>query len=227
MSCAVGEKSQQLVALRHCTRAVGGDEVAEEVAHHLLPLGADALERRLGVLRQGTYDPADLLVSRASQELPLPIPPLPQARDGEGQERQCTADPLHGVDHLHGERLVLEPVASLLRRLHQGPQQPLAAQRRQRRQVQEDACQSLLLGAPDQEVVPQRQQHVHVRLARQAPQQLREPPLHLGRVQREQLLELVHHQDRVPVAFAPPAHHLERHLGVVDVDQLPEGLRVA
>ncbi len=83
-----GKTRQQLLPLRHRPRPLRGDQVAEDLPHHRLPLGADAVHRGLGVLGEGAGHTPDLLVRGARQELPLPVPLLPQARDGEGEERQ-------------------------------------------------------------------------------------------------------------------------------------------
>ena len=51
---------------------------------------------------------------------------------------------------------------------------------------------------------------MHVGLAREAAEERREPLLHLRGVQREQLLELVHHKERLAVAPPPAAHQIEK-----------------
>ena len=84
-----------------------------------------------------------------------------------------------------------------------------------------------MVRALHQEVVAQGQQDVHVGLAPEAAQQPREPRLHLRRVQREQLLELVYHQERLAVALAPAAHEVEGDGGIVEAQQLADRLRVA
>jgi hypothetical protein len=81
--------------------------------------------------------------------------------------------------------------------------------------------------AVEQEVVPHREQHVHVGLEGQPAQKLGEAPLYLGRVQREQLLELVHDQQRLAVTPAPAPDHPERHLGILEADQLAKGLGIS
>ena len=78
-----------------------------------LPLGADPVQRRLGVLGQRARDAADLLVRRPRQQLPLAVPLLPETRHREGQQRQRRPRPLHRLHHLVDEGLVLEAVAAL------------------------------------------------------------------------------------------------------------------
>ena len=85
---AVGEGREQLLAVDDGPRALRGDEVAEDLADQALALGADPVHRGLGVLGQGPRDAPDLLVGLAREELPLPVPLLPQTRHREGQQRQ-------------------------------------------------------------------------------------------------------------------------------------------
>ena len=63
------------------------------------------------------------IVGRAGQELPLPVPLVPETRDREGQERQRSPLLLHRRDHLVHQRLVLETHTEPRRGLHQGPTQ--------------------------------------------------------------------------------------------------------
>ena len=115
-------------------------------------------------------------------------------------ERQRPPRPLHRVHHLLDERLVLEPVAALPRRLHHRPPQRLrrepgdgvsrledrprgrrAREQRNRKSSRSDSSTwTLGLGGEPSE-------------------ERREPCLHLRRVQREQLLELVHHEESLVV----------------------------
>jgi hypothetical protein len=80
--------------------------------------------------------------------------------------------------------------------------------------------------AADEEVVPQRQQHVDVTLLDQAPEKLREALLHLLRIEREQLLELVHDEDGLEVALPPLPNHREGDVGIVEAQELLHRVRV-
>ena len=221
------EDRQQLLPLHHRSRPLRRHEVAEDLAHNPLTLRADAVHRGLGVLGEGAGDTPDLLVGRASEQLPLPVPLLPQPGDGEGEERQRSSHPLHRVHHLLDQGFIFEAVALPLRRLHQRPPQRVAPHRQERRQLREDPHQRLVLPAPHQEVVPQRQEHVHVPVLRQPPEEGREPGLRLLRVEREELLELVHHQERLGMRLPPAQEHLERRLRVLEPHELSQRLGVA
>jgi hypothetical protein len=72
-----------------------------------------------------------------------------------------------------------------------------------RREVLESVAQALVLTAPEEEVVAQRKQHVDVGLLDEPAQQGGEARLHLGSVQGEQLLELVHDNERLAALLSP------------------------
>ena len=81
--------------------------------------------------------------------------------------------------------------------------------------------------ALEQEVVAHGQQHVDVGLEDEPAEQLGEARLHLGRVQREQLLELVHDQQRVVVPVPPAGDDRDRDVRVVDARAALHRLGVA
>ncbi len=141
------EGREQLLAVGHRPRPLGRHQVPEDLAHDPLPLDADAVHRRLGVLRERPRDAPDLLVRRPRQDLPLPVPRVPQTRDGEGQERQRAPRPLHRLHHLADEGLVLEPVAERLRRLHERAPQAVRREPGQRGQRLEDRRERLVLAS--------------------------------------------------------------------------------
>ena len=97
---AVREDRQQLLPVARRPRPLRRHEVAEDLPHHPLPLGPDPLERRLRVARERAGHAADLRVGLLGEELPLPVPLLPQARHGEGEQRQRPALPLDRGRHL-------------------------------------------------------------------------------------------------------------------------------
>ena len=78
----------------------------------------------------------------------------------------------------------------------------------------------------DEEVVAHGEQHVHVRLERQPPEKLGESGLDFGPVQCEQLLELIHDQQRLFVAFPPPGDQPHRNVGMLEPQQLAYRLGV-
>ena len=108
---AVGEGREQLLPFEDGARALGGREVAEDLANHWLAPEADPLERRLGMLRQRAFHTADLPVRLTCQELSFLVAACPEARDREGQERQRPPRSLDGADHVVHESVVLEAVA--------------------------------------------------------------------------------------------------------------------
>jgi hypothetical protein len=95
-SRSVGKGRQQLLAVDDGAGALGGDEVAEDLADGRLTRGADVVHRGLGVLGEGALDPGDLPVGLAGEELPLPVALLPQPRHRECEEGQRAADTFHG-----------------------------------------------------------------------------------------------------------------------------------
>ena len=73
--------------------------------------------------------------------------------------------------------------------------------------------------APQQEIVAHTEQHVDVGLENEAMEQVRKSSLNLGPVLREQLLELIHDQDRTPGAAAPSGHDFRRHFWIVEAQE--------
>ena len=72
------ENRQQLIPLAHRPRALGGDQVAEQLADDGDALDTDAVHRRLGVARQRAADAADVVVGLAGEQAGLAIAFLPQ-----------------------------------------------------------------------------------------------------------------------------------------------------
>ena len=77
----------------------------------------------------------------------------------------------------------------------------------------------------EEEVVPHRQQDVDVGFEGQAAQELGEGALHLRRVQREQLLELVHDDQAMLVPLAPLRDQPTATLGLLEAQQRVHGAR--
>ena len=200
LACLAREHRQQVVAPAHGACALRRHEVAEQLAHERDSLRADALERRLRVLRQRTGDAADLVIRGARQHALLAVAGVPDLRGGEGQQRQRTALADHFVHHLVDERVVFELVAAREGRLHQGAPQRARAERSEQREVAQHRCERLVRVAVDQEVVPEGQDHVGIGLEHEAREELRERPLDRRRILREQLLELIDDDERVLVA---------------------------
>lgn len=80
--------------------------------------------------------------------------------------------------------------------------------------------------AVKQEVVAHGQQDVGVGLDREATEQLGKARLLFGRVQREQLLELIEDQHGLGVALAPTLEERDGHVRLAEVDELLDGFRV-
>ena len=171
--------------------------------HDRNPLGADLLQRRFRVLRQGARHAADSAVGRPRQEALVPVAQVPQSRRGESQQRQRAPFVGDLLDHLLDQRLVLEVVAARERRLHQGPTQSAIAERPEDREVPRHRGEGLVRLAVNQEVVPQRHDHMRVGLEYHPPEQLREARSNSGLILREQFLELIDDYERVLVPAAP------------------------
>jgi hypothetical protein len=122
---------------------------------------------------------------------------------------------------------VLEAIAPPLRRLLDRPPEVLPLQRQQRGQLAQHRGQGLLLAATDEEVVPQGEQDMDVGLGGQTPQERGEALLHLRRVQGEQLLELVHDEERFPVAPPPATQQGDRRVGLLEAGEHGERFGVA
>jgi len=69
----VFEDGKELLHFTSGAGALGGDQVAKDLSHRLLTLSANPFQRRLSVLRQGSGDSTDLLVSFSIQQLPRPV----------------------------------------------------------------------------------------------------------------------------------------------------------
>ena len=155
---------------------------------------------RLRMLGQCSLDTPDPHVGRAGQELPLPVPLVPETRDREGQKRQRSPLLRHRRHHLVHHRLVLEAHTAPRGGLHQGPTQGLGGGRAQGRHISKDRSERGESVATEQEIVAEREEHVHARLLRQPAEERRETLLRLLRVQRVELFELVDDQE----GFARP-----------------------
>ena len=108
-------------------RSLRCDQVAEELPDDWNMILADGLEGLLAMLGERPADPADEFVGLARQEALLPVAVLPKPRSGKGQHGQRPALGAHFRHHLVDQGVVLEAVAALQGRLHEG-----AAQRRTR-----------------------------------------------------------------------------------------------
>jgi hypothetical protein len=115
----IAEYRQKLVPLADCAGALGGHQVAEELAHDGDAIGSDPVDRVFGVPRQGAADAADAVIRNAGQKTCVAIPFLPQLRRREREQRQSAPFTLHLGQHLVHQRVVLEAVAALGGRLYQ------------------------------------------------------------------------------------------------------------
>jgi len=152
---------------------------------------------------------------------------LPQARSREGEQRQRPTFALDRLQHLPDQTLVLERVAALERGLDQGAAQGIAGGRSERNEPFEDRPQRPVLLAAQQEVVPDREQDVDVRLEDETREQGREARLHIGWIQGEQLLELVDDDQRFGMVTSPAAEQVDRDVGVLEPQHLAHGVGVA
>ena len=171
------------------------------------------------MLRQSSRHASDPLVRRPREELSLPVSFVPQPRDGKGEERQGAPLVPHRLHHLLDEPVLFEVEAPPLRRLDQGPPQGFLGGRPERREVHEHGAQALVLAATEEKVVAEGEQDVQVGLG-QSPEQVGEPPLNVGRVQGEQLLELVHDEERLLASSAPACDRGEKTARLVASAQL-------
>ena len=73
----IPEGRQHLLAAGDGAGALGGDEVAEDLADDVLPFGADAVDGGLGMLGEGALYPGHPPVSLAGQDLSLPVATFP------------------------------------------------------------------------------------------------------------------------------------------------------
>ncbi len=171
-------------------------------------------------------DAADLGVGRARQELLLDVAHLPESGYGKGKKRQSPTRSFDGGDHLVHQRFVLEPVATPRGRLDQCAAQPVARHRLERGQGVDDSREGARLEAAHQEVVAEREEDVDVRLASEPAEERGERRLGLGRIEGEELLELVDDDEGV-VAPPPPAREkFESRPGIIEVQELSQSLRI-
>ena len=112
------------------------------------------------------------------------------------------------------------------RRLHQGAPERIAGWWCKGCQLREDRGQSRVFVTVDQEVVAHREQHVHVGFNSETPEEVREARLYIRSAECEQLLELVHDDQGVVVFRAPATDHGEGLLGILDLQELIDGLLV-
>ena len=221
----VREDREQFFPVDRRTRSLGRHQVAEDLAHEVLPV-AHALQHRLRVLCQGPGDAANLSVRLACEDLALAVPLLPKPRDGEREQRQRRPRPRDALHDLFDHCLVFEPVADLLSRLHQRPPEGTRREREQRREIGEEGPERRVLLRPHEEVVAQRHHDVHAGVGREPAEKVGEARLHVAGVQREQLLELVHDEQRALVP-PPPRRECGCHLiARVGAHEALEGRRV-
>src|SRR5262245_5537591 len=83
-----------------------------------------------------------------------------------------------------------------------------------------------MLVTPHQKIVAQRQEHMDGRLARDLSKEASKLRLRLRRRQREQLLELVDHDESLVVGSSPTAEQLEGRLGILEARELAQRLGV-
>ena len=157
---------------------------------------------------------------------PPRVPLAPEARHGESEERQRSPLALDRGQHLVGQAL-LEAEALRPRGLDERAPERVAGRGAERHQAVEDRPEPLVVVAAHQEVVAHREKDAHVGLGRETAEEGREAGLALGRVEGEELLELVHDHDGRDVSAPPAGEEGEGALGVVESHQEPESLGVA
>ena len=194
-----GDALAQLLGRQAGARTVGGDQVAEDLARDALLVGGEPIERGLGVADQRPADPAHRVVGAARQLAEPAVAELPQPERGERHQRERPRVIGDRADHVVRELGIRQDVAGALGRLDDDPHQILArgvaeqhqrgrqqrAQRRQRLEVRD-------------EVVADRRDHADRQVGgrRELGERGGEPrALVAARAQREQLLELVDHDD--------------------------------
>ena len=222
-----GEDRQQLVRVTHVAGALRRDKVAKQLAHERQLVAPDAVEGRLGVLRQGARDAANGVVRRPGEHSLLTVTAVPQGCRGKGQQRQRPPLPLDGAQHVGHQALVFEPVSGLHSRLHEGAPERVAGRRPERHQFAEDRPQPLVLLAAEEEVVAHREQDMDIGVQGESREQHREPGLHPGSVEGEQFLELIDDDERLGVRLPPTAEEIDRDVGVVESDHLADSRGVA
>ena len=169
------EHRQQLIPLADRAGALGGDQVAEELADDGDPLDADPVDGRLGVARERAADAADVVVGLAGEQAGLAIALLPQPGGGEGQQRQRAALALDLGEHLVDQLVVLEAVAALGGRLDEGAAKGPPARAGRARSARRRSARALRRSlAADQEVVAHAEQHVDVGLEDESVQEIGE-----------------------------------------------------
>ena len=116
---ALAEHVVELRAGEDGAGALGGDRVAEDLAHQALLVRAHRLERRLGVLRERAAHTAERPVGLVADLVEAAVAQLPQLAGGEREERQGAGGAGHRLDHLVRQPRVVELVAGAAERLDQ------------------------------------------------------------------------------------------------------------
>ena len=194
------ENGKKLLGVPSRAGSVRRHQVAKQLPDDGRLRRADAIQGNLGVMRQGTSHAPDGVVGFPCQDSVLSIPLFPELRGGEGEKRKRASLLAHFRDHFVDERLVLESVAAGESGLHQSSPQRALAQGSERRELREDGRERFMLLAVEQKVVPQRQEHVNVRLESEPAEKLGEGALDFGEVLGEELFELVDDDERLLVA---------------------------
>ena len=117
-------------------------------------------------------DAADLLVAPPREQAPRAIAMLPETRHRKREQRQRPALLGHVTQHVVDEPVILEPVPGEQRRLHERAAQRRTEGRRERHQLGENRAEVFERLTPQQEIVPERQQDVHVGLEHESSEQL-------------------------------------------------------
>jgi len=132
---------------------------------------------------------------------------------------------LDAVHHLVHQRLVLEAVAALARRLDDRAPQAGARQRAERREIGEDAGERCVVVAPHQEVVAHGQHHVDVRLGRDAATSVATWACVSDGFKVKSSSNWSKTTSAVAVGLAPASQHSERHVRIVEGHQLRSASR--
>ena len=218
------EYRQELVPFSNRAGAFRGDEVAEDLADDRQAIAPDALQRRLGVPREGAADAADIGGGLPRHQSSFAVTFCPQARHSKGEHGQRAALTFNFGNHLAWQLVVLECEPPPRRRLDERPEQRMRAGRLDRCERIEDRRQGFVVVAAEEKIVAQTQEDVDVGLSCETSDKLRKLSLSFRRVEGEKLFELVDDHEHLIVPLAPPGHQPCRRFP--DIDKLSDGVNV-
>ena len=216
---------QKLLALPHDPRVLRGDEVPEDLTYNFFSLMPNPLESGLRMLSEGASDTSDLLVGAPGDHSMLAVPKLPETSRSKGDERQGAA--------LSLDLAIISSTKASSSKAK--PQRRAGSTIARRKSLAASGARGIAFEhrEPGRDIDDRgRRSHPEWRREhgyRLRPRAVRETPrsgLNLRRVEREELLELVHDEKRLPVPLPPPPHQPHRHVGVVEPHELLQSLGV-